>query len=77
MLLPWSRRACFLAFTLTSFSQAFYLPGSAPRDYIEGDKVDVLVNVLTPVIGPEAKLVRVHCPLGGFQLITIVLEISD
>jgi transmembrane 9 superfamily member 2/4 len=39
-------------------ARAFYLPGSAPRDYSSSEKVDVFVNALTPVIGPQAKLVR-------------------
>ena len=40
------------------WARAFYLPGSAPRDYSFNEKVDVFVNALTPVIGPQAKLVR-------------------
>lgn len=58
-MLPSTRRVCLVAFIFTSLSRAFYLPGSAPRDYLPGDAVDVLVNALSPVIGPEAKLVRV------------------
>lgn len=29
---------------------AFYLPGSAPHDYVEGERVEVFVNALTPMI---------------------------
>ena len=38
----------------------FYLPGAAPRDYQPGEKVDLLVNALTPMLANEehAKLVR-------------------
>ncbi|OCB88484.1 Nonaspanin [Sanghuangporus baumii] len=30
---------------------AFYLPGTAPRDYQEGERVELYVNALTPIIG--------------------------
>jgi hypothetical protein len=38
----------------------FYLPGAAPRDYQPGEKVELLVNALTPMLANEehAKLVR-------------------
>jgi len=38
----------------------FYLPGAAPHDYTAGEKVDLLVNALTPMLANEehAKLVR-------------------
>ena len=38
----------------------FYLPGAAPHDYTPGEKVDLLVNALTPMLANEehAKLVR-------------------
>ncbi|KAJ8076488.1 Transmembrane 9 super member 2 [Marasmius tenuissimus] len=29
---------------------SFYLPGAAPRNYAKGDKVDLLVNALTPML---------------------------
>ena len=29
---------------------AFYLPGAAPRNYAEGEKVDLFVNALTPML---------------------------
>ena len=37
----------------------FYLPGAAPHDYQPGEKVDLLVNALTPMLANEehAKLV--------------------
>ena len=55
---PVARLAGFVLL-LIPWTRAFYLPGSAPRDYSLGEKVDVFVNALTPVIGPQAKLVRV------------------
>lgn len=43
--------------TLLSLSStaAFYLPGSAPRDYLEGEKIDVFVNTLTPMLNSKLK----------------------
>ncbi|KAJ3567173.1 hypothetical protein NP233_g6538 [Leucocoprinus birnbaumii] len=38
-----------LAF-VSPFASAFYLPGAAPTNYVEGQQVDVLVNALTPLI---------------------------
>jgi len=40
----------------------FYLPGAAPHDYKQGEKVDLFVNALTPMLANEdhAKLVRQH-----------------
>jgi len=61
-----TRRGCIAVLALSvSLSQAFYLPGSAPRDYSVGEKVDVFVNALTPVIGPEAKLVCFRTVIRG------------
>ncbi|KIJ39874.1 hypothetical protein M422DRAFT_32479 [Sphaerobolus stellatus SS14] len=55
--MPTTRGGWLAAFALyISITQAFYLPGAAPRDYATGEEVDVLVNALTPVIGPQAKL---------------------
>ncbi|WWC93097.1 uncharacterized protein L201_008062 [Kwoniella dendrophila CBS 6074] len=34
-------------------SSAFYLPGTAPRDYLEGEKIDVFVNTLTPMLNSK------------------------
>jgi transmembrane 9 superfamily protein 2/4 len=38
---------------------AFYLPGAAPHDYREGEKVELFVNALTPMPSgsDDAKLV--------------------
>ena len=40
-------------------ANAFYLPGAAPHDYHDGERVDLFVNALTPMIGAadNAKLV--------------------
>lgn len=38
----------------------FYLPGAAPHDYVQGEKVDLLVNALTPMrSGTNDKVVRI------------------
>lgn len=41
-------------------ARAFYLPGAAPRDFLEGDDVPLFVNALTPMLtgSDNAKLVR-------------------
>jgi transmembrane 9 superfamily protein 2/4 len=38
---------------------SFYLPGAAPHDYREGEKVELFVNALTPMLSgsDDAKLV--------------------
>jgi transmembrane 9 superfamily member 2/4 len=50
---------------------AFYLPGAAPHDYREGEKVDLFVNALTPMISgtDDAKLVcPCFTPRAGLRL---------
>jgi transmembrane 9 superfamily protein 2/4 len=44
---------------LPALANAFYLPGAAPRNYVPGEKVDLFVNALTPILSNEddAKLV--------------------
>jgi len=41
-------------------ANAFYLPGAAPHDYAPGEKVNVFVNALTPMLSghDDSKLVR-------------------
>lgn len=39
-----------LAAAAAAPASAFYLPGSAPRDYKSGEKVDVFVNTVTPML---------------------------
>ena len=45
---------------LFQVSNAFYLPGTAPHDYVTGEKVQLFVNALTPMLPStdDAKLVR-------------------
>ncbi|KAJ2882952.1 Transmembrane 9 super member 2, partial [Coemansia aciculifera] len=55
----WSTTALSIAgglLALTQQASAFYLPGIAPHDYKVGDKVDLLVNSLTPSLNAEDKL---------------------
>ena len=44
---------------LLPLSNGFYLPGAAPHNYEMGDKVDLFVNALTPILSgnDDAKLV--------------------
>ena len=39
---------------------AFYLPGTAPRDYRQGEKIDVFVNTLTPLLNSKLKSLISH-----------------
>jgi len=49
-----------LAVLLPLCANAFYLPGAAPHDYTLGEKVNVFVNALTPMLSghDDSKLVR-------------------
>ncbi|KAF8973240.1 Nonaspanin [Flammula alnicola] len=38
-----------LILSLLPCVQSFYLPGAAPRNYVEGERVDLFVNALTPM----------------------------
>ena len=51
----------------------FYLPGAAPHDYKRGEKVDLLVNALTPMLANEehAKLVRLQSISTLLTILTI------
>jgi transmembrane 9 superfamily member 2/4 len=71
---------CLALFTCAN---AFYLPGAAPNDYHEGDRVELFVNALTPMLAgsSDAKLVGGHVIIftGKYRLIGTsinVLEIS-
>lgn len=46
----------FLTIPTTRLIQGFYLPGSAPKDYAEGDQVPLMVNALTPQLSTHSKL---------------------
>lgn len=58
-----------LKLALAAFSsigvRAFYLPGAAPHNYQDGERVEVFVNALTPMIGAtvDGKLVCGRCLL--------------
>lgn len=44
---------------LVACVDAFYLPGSAPHDYQDGERVELFVNALTPIASADrGKLVR-------------------
>lgn len=52
---------------------AFYLPGAAPHNYAEGERVDLFVNALTPMLAgtDDSKLasskhlfILVYCLIG-------------
>ncbi|WVW86608.1 hypothetical protein I302_108661 [Kwoniella bestiolae CBS 10118] len=43
-----------LLYTLVlPLTSAFYLPGTAPRDYLQGESIDVFVNTLTPMLNSK------------------------
>ncbi|KAF8633306.1 hypothetical protein AX17_004480 [Amanita inopinata Kibby_2008] len=46
------------AAALASLTHAFYLPGAAPRNYHRGEKIELFVNALTPMLSgsEDAKL---------------------
>jgi transmembrane 9 superfamily protein 2/4 len=58
------RSATFWAFAasaaLLSPAAAFYLPGTAPRDYLVGEPIDVFVNTLTPMLNSKLKSLISH-----------------
>lgn len=64
---------------LATCANAFYLPGSAPRDYQRGERVELFVNALTPMIGVayDAKLVRISMSTLLTLSYTGYAEISD
>jgi transmembrane 9 superfamily member 2/4 len=41
-------------------ANAFYLPGASPHNYAQGEKVNLFVNALTPMLSghDDSKLVR-------------------
>ncbi|WVR08326.1 hypothetical protein IAU60_005379 [Kwoniella sp. DSM 27419] len=41
-------------------ASAFYLPGTAPRDYLEGEKMEVFVNTLTPMLNSKLRSLISH-----------------
>lgn len=60
-----------LTLSLISCSQAFYLPGVAPHDFLQGEKVELKVNKLTSVhtqIPYEYYSLNFCKPQGGVQM---------
>ena len=53
--------AAIICLLVATCAEAFYLPGTAPKDYHEGEQVELLVNALTPMVeaSNNGKLVRV------------------
>jgi hypothetical protein len=54
------------------YIHAFYLPGAAPHNYIEGEKVDLFVNALTPMLS-GARSAKIVCIFS----FTFLEHISD
>jgi transmembrane 9 superfamily protein 2/4 len=48
------------ALLLSPVTSAFYLPGTAPRDYLIGEKIDVFVNTLTPKLDSKLRSLISH-----------------
>ncbi|KAK9470042.1 uncharacterized protein V1510DRAFT_384169 [Dipodascopsis tothii] len=65
----WASKAMRLlvAALVASAVQAFYLPGVAPTDYEESDPVPLLVNRLTPVLGPEDQQLKSVIPYDYYH----------
>ena len=63
--LPIMRRATSLlaGLSLAACAQAFYLPGAAPHNYVEGDRVELFVNALTPMLSGSDDIKLVRCKL--------------
>jgi transmembrane 9 superfamily member 2/4 len=67
-------RAVLVALVASSITvHAFYLPGAAPHDYREGEKVDLFVNALTPMLSgaDDAKLVCTYSTLRADRRLMI------
>lgn len=58
--MPYHFLSSVLAIVLPLCANAFYLPGTAPHNYHKGEKVNLFVNALTPMLSGhnDAKLVR-------------------
>ncbi|WVQ79502.1 hypothetical protein IAT38_001601 [Cryptococcus sp. DSM 104549] len=55
MLLRSALAALAAALPLLPSAAAFYLPGTAPRDYFEGESMEVFVNTLTPMLNSKLR----------------------
>ncbi|CAG8625925.1 5365_t:CDS:2 [Ambispora gerdemannii] len=56
-----------LFFAFVGNATAFYLPGVAPHDYREGDPVELVVNSLTPIIGPNTQQLKSVIPYDYYH----------
>ncbi|TYJ56798.1 hypothetical protein B9479_002408 [Cryptococcus floricola] len=52
--------ALLAALPFLASTAAFYLPGTAPRDYQYGDNIDVFVNTLTPMLNSKLRSLISH-----------------
>ena len=59
-------------------ASAFYLPGAAPTNYRTGERVEVLVNALTPMLTGKDDLKLVSMPVIDFIAVHLLstIEIS-
>lgn len=63
-----------LAVLLSTDAQAFYLPGAAPHNFQDGERVEVFVNALTPMIGATENGKLVCCnDLVPLRMLTFCL----
>ena len=53
-------RCVAAALALSTPALAFYLPGTAPRDYLYGDSIEVYVNTLTPMLNSKLRSLISH-----------------
>lgn len=58
-MLPFGSAIPLVAF-LASSASAFYLPGTAPRDYVQNERIDVFVNTLTPMLNSKLRSLISH-----------------
>jgi transmembrane 9 superfamily protein 2/4 len=48
-------------------TEAFYLPGVAPHDYRQGERVDLTVNPITPKIDAQGNQLRSIIPYNYYM----------
>ena len=67
-----------LLLTFLPSIHGFYLPGAAPRDYVQGEKVDLFVNALTPMrSGTNDKVVRIPSFVNNSRLSHCFTEVPS
>lgn len=72
--------AAAVALAIPLCSRAFYLPGAAPHNFVQGEQVNLFVNALTPMISSanDAKLVRdIAIFLSNDTDLQLAIEILD